>query len=419
MKKLTLGRNSLKGLKIFCKICNRDNPNCKHYENQYYKIRVHIPGTKNDIRSKKLTSKNYLDAVQEATQFQKDLVSNNYELIQENYFGNDFTLVGAILKYTQYLGGNHELVQFRKKITTSHEKESFRFCKYFCKSIEHKHNLKTFRVKDVSKQDVAMFYLWAESHFPSSRTFNKCMMSLRTFFNFLIDIEDINMKNPFVGFKSKSVEKSTITTVSKREFDLILDAIDNESPILKLGGKGEEKNMNFPYLKEGFKLFLLTGGRREEIVDLKWGDIYQSENGTYFFMIANKKVERNSNNKGSYIKYIPINSDLQSFLFELGFEHKKETNDYILFPERTISNMTIMNNLSKSFTFYRKSAKIDKNISLKDLRKTYITWVNQAMGTKTGILTNHSTEKVLKEHYLDPKVISTIEKAVLDVKIFG
>ena len=90
-----------------------------------------------------------------------------------------------------------------------------------------------------------------------------------------------------------------------------------------------------------------------------------------------------------------------------------------MFPERTISNMTILNNLSKSFTFYRKSAKIDKNISLKDLRKTYITWVNQAMGTKTGILTNHSTEKVLKEHYLDPKVISTIEKAVLDVKIFG
>jgi integrase len=166
-------------------------------------------------------------------------------------------------------------------------------------------------------------------------------------------------------------------------------------------------------------LFLLTGGRREEVVDLKWGDIYQSENGTYFFMISNKKVERNSNNKGSYMKYIPINSDLLSFLFELGFEDKKHSNDYILFPERNISNTTIMNNLSKSFTFYRKSAKIEKEISLKDLRKTYITWVNQAMGTKTGILTSHSTEKVLKEHYLDPKVISTIEKAVLEVRIFG
>jgi hypothetical protein len=78
-----------------------------------------------------------------------------------------------------------------------------------------------------------------------------------------------------------------------------------------------------------------------------------------------------------------------------------------------------MNNLSKSFTFYRKSANIEKEISLKDLRKTYITWVNQAMGTKTGILTSHSTEKVLKEHYLDPRVISTIEKAVLEVRIFG
>ena len=75
--------------------------------------------------------------------------------------------------------------------------------------------------------------------------------------------------------------------------------------------------------------------------------------------------------------------------------------------------------LTKSFTFYRKSAKIDNEISLKDLRKTYIKSVNQAMGTKTGKLTYHLTEKVLKEHYLDPKVISTIEKAVLEVRIFG
>lgn len=65
------------------------------------------------------------------------------------------------------------------------------------------------------------------------------MISLRTFFNFLIDVEDINMKNLFVGFKLKSVEKSIINTVSKREFDLILDAVDTKSPILKLGGKGE------------------------------------------------------------------------------------------------------------------------------------------------------------------------------------
>ena len=78
-----------------------------------------------------------------------------------------------------------------------------------------------------------------------------------------------------------------------------------------------------------------------------------------------------------------------------------------------------MSILTKSFTFYRKSAKIEKKISLKDLRKTYITLVFQAMGTKTGKLTYHLTEKVIKEHYLDPKVISTIEKAVLEVRIFG
>ncbi len=136
-------------------------------------------------------------------------------------------------------------------------------------------------------------------------------------------------------------------------------------------------------------------------------------------MISNKKVQRDTNNKGSYMKYIPINSDLLSFLFELCFEDKKHTNDYILFPDRNISNTTIMNTLSKSFTFYKDKAGITKNISLKHLRKTYISWVNQVMGHETGKLTSHSTDKVLIDHYLDPKILNTIQKGMLNIKVFG
>ena len=56
---------------------------------------------------------------------------------------------------------------------------------------------------------------------------------------------------------------------------------------------------------------------------------------------------------------------------ELGYDEKKNTSDYILFPERKVKSITILNDLSKSFTHYKNCAGIEKDISLKSLRKTY------------------------------------------------
>ncbi|MFV8327210.1 hypothetical protein [Flavobacterium sp. ZS1P14] len=79
----------------------------------------------------------------------------------------------------------------------------------------------------------------AENYSP--RTFNKCMYSVKYFFKFLIDIEEIDMKNPMRNYVPKEVLQSTIESVSKTEFELILVAVDNNDPIMKLGGKGEKK----------------------------------------------------------------------------------------------------------------------------------------------------------------------------------
>jgi integrase len=273
------------------------------------------------------------------------------------------------------------------------------------------------RVRDVSVKDVSRFYETMERHY-APRTFNKCLISLKSFFNFLIEIEKIDMKNPFAVYQSKSVGHLKIETITKNEFTKILECVDESDSLLKLGGKGEVKNMYRDYLKDGFKLFLFSGCRREEVVDLRWSDIYHSGE-TYFFMINNKKVERNNNISGEFYKYIPINSDLFDLLMELGYDEKKTSNDFILCPNRYESTLTIMNTLSKSFTFYKNKAGIQKNISLKNLRKTYLSWVNQVMGSETRILSSHSTDKVLIEHYLDPTILSAIQKGTLNIKVFG
>lgn len=61
--------------------------------------------------------------------------------------------------------------------------------------------------------------------------------------------------------------------------------------------------------------------------------------------------------------------------------------------------------LSKSFTHYRKGARIEKEAGLKNLRKTYITWLNEVMGDKTGVVTSHSMNGELERHYINSSMV--------------
>lgn len=418
MRKLAMPKNPYKGMKIYCKKCKVDNPKCNHFESFTYKVRIHIPGTKKSVKSKILNSTVYSDAVTEAIDFEKHLKSNNYEtIVADTEEGNDYSVIDSIIKYNHYLNGESEYAQFKKNVTIEHRKELIRFCKYFAKTLKKNKNIELTRIKDVSKQDVSNFYSWAENHY-NPKTFNKCLNGVKGFFDFLIDIEEIEMKNPFRKYSRKQIPRANIDSVNKEEFNAILEAVDTYSPIVVLGGKGERKNMYKPYLKDGFRLFLLTGGRREEIVDLRWSHIYVSVSGVKFFRIQNLKVERNLNIDGLY-KYIPINSDLFDLLVEMGYHEKIQTNDYILWPERKVQSKTIMDSLSKAFSHYKNGAGIEKDISLKSLRKTYITWVNQVMQKETGILTSHTTTKVLESYYIDPQILSVVEKGAIEIKIFG
>ena len=418
MSVLKLPKNPYKGLKLFCKKCRVDNPKCNHFDRIIYRVRVHVPGTDKDIKSKMLSATNYEDAVAETIEFEKELKSNGYETKKPKADeGNDYSVTGAIMKFDYYLRGESEYAHLRKNVTKGHIDEMFRFCRFFANSLKQKNDIRRMRIADVSQHDVADFYVWADEHY-APKTFNKCLAGLKGFFDFLIEVEEVEMKNPFRKYVRKFVPQSDIMTINKDEFESIIQAVDNYTPYCVLGGKGERKNLYRPYLKDGFKLFLLSGGRREEVLNMRWNNIFETENKTLFFRIGNLKVNRIMR-KESVFKFIPINDELFDFLKELGYEEKRNTDEYILFPQRYELSKTMMDVLSKSFTHYRIGAGIEKEISLKDLRKTYISWVNKELGDNTGLITSHSTNKVLEKFYLDPKILTAIETTALKVRVFG
>ncbi|MBL0913029.1 MAG: tyrosine-type recombinase/integrase [Bacteroidia bacterium] len=417
-ERLKMPKKPHKGLKIHCGKCNKYNSTCKHYDTQKYAVFVYVSGSKNP-KIKTLDTRNYDEAVQQAIEFRKDIKNNTYAASQPQIAPevNDYSLASAILKYNQYLEGNHELEQHKKTVSKAHRDECIRYCLYFADIVKQRTDINHVRVTDVNKYDVSGLYKWLEQENYEPRTFNRILGALKAFFDFLISVEDVDMKNPFLVYESKSVPPTQKLTLTRAEFDAILHAVDTAKRTEVLGGKGERKNFYRPYLKDGFRLGLLTGLRREEIVILKWTDIKEF-NGVLFILVPNLKVNRKEQQEVAH-KYVPINADLHDLLVHLGYGNYKDTDRYILNPDRIEKLKTIMDALSKGFTHFRKQAGITREISFRHLRKTYISWVDTAMGKETGILTSHASTEVLENHYLDPTILSAIEKGVLAIKIFG
>lgn len=414
-------RNSLKGLKIFCTKCKLKNPTCNHYDRHRYRMHVYVPSPSKKELTKVLEALDYKNAFDEGYAFKKEMESSNYKRVNTTSTIKSYSLPSAVLKYYQYLSGNYELAHLQKNVSPAYRDECIRYCRYFLRVVSERVDIKNFNVTETLALDVANFYMWAESKY-AGKTFNKMLNELKAFYNFLIKVEKIQMENPFETYNTKQVILSDIKSLSKSEFNKIIDAIEY-GPKLKMDSKGGSKKMYWPHLEEAFKLFLLTGGRREEVLSLRWCQLHEYEDGLSFFKIDNLKVDRSNKTKNlnteAKKKMIAVNQDLKDLLLELGYEEKKNTTDYIIYPDRTCTIKTLMDRISKSFTHYKQVAGIESDISLKNLRKTYITWLRVVMDKQTGLLTSHTSDEILERHYIDPEVLSAVEKAVLKLKVFG
>jgi len=112
--------------------------------------------------------------------------------------------------------------------------ETIRYCKLFAKNLKKTRDIRTTRVTDIQKTDVANFYKWAEIKY-ADKTFNKCLNSVKSFYEFLIDVEEIEMRNPFRNFVTKTLPPASIDTITQKEFTDILDAIGTADPICNMG----------------------------------------------------------------------------------------------------------------------------------------------------------------------------------------
>jgi integrase len=226
-------------------------------------------------------------------------------------------------------------------------------------------------------------------------SYNKHFRICIAFFNHLIEKREYNIPNAFSRVTLKFIKKNK-TIITVEEFDNLLNKITFENGYHKSGTKGKRKNYYRPFMKDAFRLALETGVRREELITLCWADIDEDEN---VINTDNKKVNRQQEVEDKYVKFIPLTKSLMDLLIELGYESKKGSHDTIINWQKDISPEALMSLLSRSFGHYIKLV-TNRRITLKSLRKTYITYLAMVLGEKVNLFTGHSTTEVLKTHYI-------------------
>ena len=411
---------SIKGLFVYCNHCNsivsakclKSNGNidfCPYSDKHVYKVVIYIPGTKK-TRTRILETKDVDQAIIETLEFEKYLRENNYEVeapTERN--SNPELLIECMSMYLDYLN-NINIPAYRQKVRSKgHINEVERYLRYFTECLQqHKIDYKTISIHQISDKHMGFFhtYILTDKGY-NHVSFNKVLTIMKGFYNFLIDLSGYNIKNPFKLMRRLPVRPS-IETITEEEYTELLKSIDvkNAKQVLKTG---ENKYHYYPWLKFAIQLGLLTGRRRDEIINLRYSDIkYDKEGNPIYIESEDHKVNLAKGNmyeSSRKLVYIPITKKLKEILIENGLHEFTGTDNYLLAPDKIENRETLKIQMSKGFSHYYGKLETGRNVTFKCLRKTYITHLALSLGLNARVITTHSGDDVLIKHYLDRKLL--------------
>ena len=431
-------RRKWKGLTVYCyrcktnvsKICKESGKplsQCKHGESHVYKVYVHVRGTKNQRRTKKLDTRDLNEAIKQAIEFEQTVKSESVErnenqgkgkiqVVETQNKPRPVLLVQAFARYIGWLHNEGVPAHMIKERSEEHVKDVERVLKQFLESLKEKgHHIQSIRVEDINNELVGEVYSSLEGKQISNRTFNKYFGYYTSFMKWYGEEYDIPIRNPFTKVHRKNLNPKP-EAITHQEYVALLNRITPENGIkLYHQGVKTSRNLYRPWLIDGIRLGLETGRRREEIINLKWKDV-QIVDGTPLYICTpdlkvNRIQKRNREEEKKYI-YIPVTESLRKLLKELAIKHPGSQDEYILAPEIQSKRGRVMSDvLSRGFSHYYDQLGTGRKLTFKSLRKAYITNLEIFMhGENTRAITGHSGDGVIERNYLDKKEIAKASK---------
>ncbi len=377
-----------------------------------FKVFIYIPGTR-FLRTRILKARNYNDAIIEKIEFEKELKENNYiNSPKAKPKNQSLLLLPCIAEYLQYLDNSNVFEHQKKNRSVEYKKQIRRYLERFLDSlIAEKILIKNLRLNQIDNNHVSVFHKYLVQSEFANRTYNRHMDTVSEFINYFINNKGVQLRN---YFSSSNVQRKRIVsqkeTISIKDFKRLLSLITEDNGVQVLS-TGEKKYHYHSWLRDAFELALLSGGRRDEIMLMKFSDIIEQDGKLncirtedYKYNLKNDLVE---DIEKKYI-YSPIIYELRLVLRRLGYNKYKNTGRYIIAGDSKRKRETLKEDMSKSFTHFYKLLGNEKELSFKNLRKTYVTLVNNFTNGQGELITGHSGQGIIMKSYHDQTVFNHV-----------
>lgn len=405
------------GLHIVCKQCGRtleltQTPykGCNHpIKKQKYKAILRINGQR---RTKDLTANEYEDAVKELIDWKQYLTSPFKIRTSETTEDVKFVLFSDCIKmFADWLENVNVPKQEQKPRSPKYVKDTVGYL-IKLKTFLQKNGFKidTLTIYDIDKYVIGTYYEHISLSTKSAASFNHNLRALKCFYNFLLGVKGYGMPNPVKTIKLK-YENPDPRSIDDNDFIKLLSVVNEENSyeIYNCGSKNQQKKKRYrAFIKDSFELAAFTGMRLEELTILKYTDIVEDASGKLLYLKGTDlKFQRTHNwdsTKPPKIVYIPITPELEGLLHRLNYKQNKGVDRYLIDGDCTMARKTLVTQMSKSFTFFRKKAGLPDTFTIKHLRKTFLS----KLETQTNLAQAagyQKTASVILKNYIDKKMV--------------
>ena len=397
-----------------CQRTKKRIQSCEFPDFHTYRASLVVPNTGGTKRKNKILNTTDLqEAIRLKFTFEQEIKGLTYQsptMVQNiSQVEHSPYLIECMDMFIRYLNNEGVEIHKQKMRSVKHINDVKRYFQFFCMCLKSQNIDHTiFRIEQVNDNIVGLLHSYFLQDLGyQNKTYNKVMSQYRQFITWLITEKGYSLKNPFVGIiRRKEAEDNTVITQS--EMKALLGAIqpDNGTHVSRSGSK---RNFYRDWLKTAIILALETGLRREEFMTLKFSDIQIDEKGNPFCIrVENFKVNRIKGlheDRDKDIKTIPITEGLRTILHDLDFKGQQGSERYLIAPNEKATRAALGELVSKAFTHFWKCTKIERNVNLKHLRKTYLTALVNYFGDKATIISDHADIEILKKHYTNNEVI--------------
>lgn len=340
--------------------------------------------------------------------FRKELEEHEFSFIESPPNKKEVALLNLHISYKRFLAGETAYVNESKPRSKNYIKDvDYRIKTFFGVLKQNGISLDRLKYDSISGEMVDWYYKEISSRSYSPETFNKYILDIRHFFNFIINEVGHKIQNPFAKTVLQSVSPKKII-FSHNNLDEILSVINPQNGIGQKGKKRVEKINYFkrlPNFEDVIMLHALTGARPGEVVRFKWGHI----DGNYL-KIPNLKV-----NRLNQVRSIGVTEEATRLVFitdELAevlgrFATSMKEDEFVVFPKRN-ARESLRQEISSAFRHYLSKTQINKpGASIDNLRHTFISNMAKLLSVKgygdIGLKLLHADERTALQNYYNPE----------------